>query len=234
MINRVLYPALIGSVILLMAATTALGDEIISQPLASEQKRAPAPMVLLPPFVEFLAMENNQPVEAPKAETDELSARIAAQFIAGFETENRPIIVADLGGAGTALGTATRESLFTAIRRGDAAGPERLALQTYLAERYPESDILIVRARFYLEYWARSGRGWQVANGVISLGADTSDKRMLIDARVFSGNGLGELWRGLAQERVTPRASEKGIGKAAAALAGEYFLNVEKKGQDHE
>jgi len=193
---------------------------------AQKQRR----IILIPPVVEFLAMESNAAIEAPKADRADLSKKISDKLKLKLEAIGRDVSVLDTGMLETAVPGIAPEDFFTLIRRADFEQPETGKLQTFLAEEFPQSDVMIVRIRFYLEYWARSERVFQIMDSVF-LRADRSDKRMMVDARIHRGDNLDELWRGLAQERVTPRASEKGINRAIASIVEEYLQNANTPGE---
>ena len=168
--------------------------------------------LVLPPIVEFLSMESDARIEAPKADELEIGGIIHAAFENALHGPDKTAHdgSAEFPSGGTWPAPDALYQIMRGKDQSDAAVEFRNALTAHNEDGY----VLLVRTRFYLDYWARSGRGWQVATSILS--ADRSDKRMVMEARLYSGDSVSELWKHRVQERVTPRASEKGIERAIA------------------
>ena len=183
-----------------------------------------ARIVILPPTVEFLSMETEESIDAPKADTATVAALITQQLQTEFNNAGAAAILLDAATTQSALPDADPAGLFNYVRKS-AGAEEGEAIATAINDLQPGSDVLIVRARFFLDYWGRSGRGWQVATSILS--ADRSDKRMVMDVRLYAADALTEIGRERAQERVTPRAAEKGVQKAANRIVESLMEKLE-------
>lgn len=189
-----------------------------------------AAVAIAPPIVEFLSMESGEPVEAPKADTETISELILQNLKTQFADKRIRIIALDptvFEKDNTAI---SMNEVYRTLRKGKDS--EAIAgLRSSISEAAPGSDVLFVRTRFYLDYWARSGRGWQVATSILS--ADRTDKRMVMDARLFHRDDLAEVDRILLQERTTPRSAEGEIVQTVKQTV-DAFWGVEKKGDEND
>ena len=227
--SKQIYMFFVACIILLTSTVSAKKFEEAAETAPAATPAHNQRIILVSPLVEFLAMESNAPVEAPKADTNDLSEKIADRLVTQLQEQSQQVTRLDIEALKAAAPDVNPDDLFTLIRRARLEEPETSALQTYLSTAHPQGKVIIVRVRFYLEYWARSDRVFQVMDSVLLM-ADRSDKRMMVDARVHRTSDLGEVWRSLAQERVTPRASEKGINRAVSAIVDDYMQSAGKHG----
>ena len=209
----------------------------LSAEMASEQELERATtsngIAILPPVVQFLSMESNLPIEAPKAEKEEISKAIADAVKASLIDEGVLVSLVPISAFQSQNSAVSSATVYDFVR-GKKNAPysdEIIQALTGLAkDDSAPGNYLIIRARYYLDDLGRSGRGWQVATSILS--ADRSDKRMVVDARLHSAENLYQKWRTRVQERVTPRASEKAIERTAEAFGADIGAVLNKEGEE--
>ncbi len=180
-----------------------------------------AAVAVFAPQVEFLSMETDAHIDAPKADVDTLSAALADQISQALSDHGIDERRIDRVMVEASDGAADYNDIVKGIKRGRGQAFDNAS--AVMSDIAADREVLIIRARFYLDYWARSGRGWQVAQSVLL--ADRSDKRLVIDARVYRASDLSERARLLLQDRVTPRTADEELEEIAQRIADEFWNN---------
>ncbi len=175
-------------------------------------------IAILSPHVEFISMETDEPLEIPTADKRTLSSEISQAFVDYLTKKGKSTRLVDIAELQSSSDDLSPKLLFDIVR-GKDDNEYANQVRASIAEIYSNANYLLIRSRFYLSYWGRSSQGWRVANTIVNGGMP--GKRMVIDARLYSQKDFLELWRGLAQESVTPRKSQKGLAKAVQSLGKE-------------
>jgi len=184
-------------------------------------------IVLLPPVVEILSVEEREPLELSHTDAEMIGAHIAETFVQHLGERGVEALLADPAELLPETEDTDSATLFNGIRRNDTTLIEQMTVA--LARQYPGSDLLQIRTRFYLDFAARFGAVWQIVGHIWD--GDIPAKRMVIDARLYGHRDLNSLWQGLAQERVTPRRSAKGIELAVDRLVQQIPLESTKRNE---
>ncbi len=226
------YANAFAPLILVLLMFDGKGVDASAQGVKLNLNESVSSIVILPPLVEFISMESDEPIEVSRADKGILSKEIAqafADYLTKQRTTVRRIGIEDL----QLLSHETSPKLLFEIARGKDDSDKANQIRSTIAESYPNDNYLFIRSRFYLSYWGRSSQGWRVANTIVNGGMP--GKRMVIDARLYSQKDFSELWRGLAQESVTPSKSQKGLKRAIQVLGDEIVSRESTQtGKDNE